>query len=270
MTSIQVPTADITIHPRIRKMPRLANDDPRYLNMIEAWKLAKVIPPVYLTEKFELIDGRHRYWFLKSQKAETIPAIVVETNDIDAVILGSLAGRNHISKGTRAYLAYPFVESAYKAAQSRRIAMLTKDPNADLSEHGGGQTVDDLAESLGISHDLLVQARKIHEAFSANADLRKQFESQILAPEDPMGLGACLAGIAGQESTKGRTKPVRNSSFAKLTSAWRNLRSASGKWDKLNPDQQAVIADQVEHTITCLPEPILSRIADTITAKLQK
>jgi len=66
---------ELSIHPALKAMPRLAKDDPRYDAMRNAWRTAGMIDPLYVTAAGEICDGRHRWWFAKDMQLKTVPTM---------------------------------------------------------------------------------------------------------------------------------------------------------------------------------------------------
>lgn len=259
--------AELTIHPAIAEDPRLAPKDPRYLAMQAAWDDQGGCPPIYATAGGQIVDGRHRYWWLQKIEADEAPVIEVTEDEVPTVILGALAGRNHTTKGQRAYLAVPKLDAAFKAAQDRRVAILNSGGKAKLPVI---PTPDDLAERLGVGRELLYQAKRLHEVFAEGKEgkaLRKEWEPKILDGEEPLGLGAALQGIGGQRSTKGAPKkPARNSALRNFIVGWKNLSKPAAHWEKWDDETRELAVDGLRDAVAKLPEPVLDAVAAAVRA----
>ncbi len=259
------PLKELTIHPAIAEDPRLAPKDPRYLAMQAAWDEQGGCPPIYATADGQIVDGRHRYWWLQKSELEEAPVIEVTEDEILMVILGALAGRNHTTKGQRAYLTVPKLAAAFKAAQDRRITILNSGGKAKLPVI---PSADDLAERLGVGRELLNQARRLHELFADGKEgkaLRKEWEPKILDGEEPLGLGAALQGIGGQRSTKGAPKkPARNSALRNFIVGWKNLTKPAAAWEKWDDDTRELAVDGLREAVAKLPEPVLEAVVAAV------
>lgn len=261
------PLEGLTIHPAIKSDPRLAPNDPRYVAMQNAWRESGVLPPILVTPDGQIVDGRHRFWFAQKEELEEAPCVEVTEEEVPMVILQGLAGRNHVTKGQRAYLAAPRLEQAFEAAQQRRIQILQTAGKAKLPVI---PNVEELAERLGIGRELLNQARRIHAAFAdgkvGNA-LRKQWEPQILDGEEPIGLGAVLQGIGGARATKGKDKkPARNSALNNFIVGWKNLTRPAAHWSKWSEIEREQVDQGIRTALLKLPPEVLTVINAAVRA----
>lgn len=138
--------------------------------------------------------------------------------------LHSMAHFRHLSKSAIAYLAVPLIQSALDAVRLKKLQNLRKNPeNADsaLSALSEAQTVEELAEELGISRRILFLAQEVRKAFenkkpytfnvfggakdgeNPTMTLKEWFEPKLLQAfvggeheqHRPMGLGGIKAGI---------------------------------------------------------------------------
>jgi hypothetical protein len=277
------PIGEFSIHPAIASDPRLSAKDPRYLAMQAAWTEQDGCPPVYATKDGQIVDGRHRFWWLQQMEADAVPWIEVGEDEVPQVILGALQGRNHITKGQRAYLAAPKLDGAFKAAQARRMAILQSGGRCKLPQL---PSVEALAEKLGISHEFLRQARRIHEAFAAHParmdfsgdgggkkklTLREYFEPRILDAEEPMGLGVALAGIGSKVSPSSagsgaRSVAARNSHLARTVHWWKSAKSTGDRWQKLKPEERDTVSDFVRDAVTHWPEDLVEVVTAAVRA----
>lgn len=257
------PVAGLTIHPAIADDPRLAPKDSRYQAMQHAWRESDSIPPIFVTPSGQIVDGRHRFWFAQDEELEEVPCIEVSEEEVPLIVLQGLTGKNHTTKGQRAYLAAPKLAAAFEAGQARRVQILQSRGKTRLPVV---PNAEDLAEKLGISRDLLNQARRIHDAFGKNKKLRKEWEPKILDAEEPMGLGSVLQGIGGAEATKGKPKLVRNSALRNFSVGWRNLTKPAVHWTKWSQEERETATESVRSAIAKMPPEILEVVASAIRA----
>ena len=254
---------DLSIHPTIDGDPRLAPKDPRYLAMKSAWRESASLPPLFVTPSGSIVDGRHRYWHAQDEEMEEVPCVEVSEAEVPLIVLQGLTGKNHVTKGQRAYLAVPKLAAAFEAAQARRVELLNSGLKARIQAI---PTPDDLAEMLGLGRNILFQARRIHEHFTSNKKLRKEWEPKILDAEEPMGLGSVLQGIGGAEATKGKPKPLRNSALRNFTVGWSNLTKPAAHWAKWSQEDREWASESVRTAISKLPPEILDVVASAIRA----
>lgn len=254
------PLKELTIHPAIADDPRMAPKDPRYVAMKTAWTEQGGCPPIYVTATGAIVDGRHRYWWLVDSGEDTAPCIEVSEDEVFTIILGAIAGRNHQTQGQRAYFAAAKLGPALEAAKARRDEQLRTGGKVKLAPL---PTADEFAEQLHLGRNLLFQARRLHELFAdgkAGAKLRKEWEPKILDAEDPMGLGAAIAGIAGAAATKGKGKPDRNSALNNWEAGWKNLVNPAKHFARWDDEQRDYAAESLRKTLTKLPAEVLELV----------
>ena len=263
--------AELSIHPAIADDPRMEPDHPEYKAMKAAWReCPDQIPVLSVTPSGAIVDGRHRWWFAQDEGIETLHCEEVEESAVQQVILTALKGRNNkITPGQVAYLAYPRVKPAHKAAVNARCLRLQ---SGGKSPSGGAPTVKDMVAQLGIGLEVFYQAEKIHGLFERNPSLRKKWEPKIFDAKEPLGLGSVLQGIGGAEATQGKpkVKPRRNSAVWNFCVSWRNLKKFGRNCDKwsqedLNQAEEAMKKNFVEY-----PTQMLDLISASLKAARKK
>lgn len=197
------PTNTLRVHPSLSALPQWADDDPRFYALCDDVAASGVIEPIKITETGEIVDGRHRWRAAKRMTLPTVPVVVVAADQVVSMAISTLLARRHFTRGQLAYVAYPLFAPACAEAKRRRIDNL-KNGNVSRSptecEIDPPKTADSLAERLGVCRNIFDQAAKLHRKFEKNEALRQEWEPKIMS-DDPPGLGAVLAGIAGQETT---------------------------------------------------------------------
>lgn len=258
------PTAELAIHKAIAGMPRLDPEDPRYDAMRGAWMESGILPPLYVTAAGKIVDGRHRWWFAKDMRLAEVPVIEVDEDEVATVVMAGISGRNHLSKGQRAYLSFPYLQDAWEAAQRRRIEALKAGSNTGALSTKVA-SLEELAERLGCGRDLMFQAKRLHELFGKIPALKDTWEPRILHPEEPVGLGAAIAGIAGQNASKGKPRPpARNSALRNFTVGWENLIRPASHWDRWNEEERELAVHTIRETLGKIPTPALDAIAAAV------
>lgn len=175
-------------------------------------------------------DGRHRLEWAIARGETHVPFKQLTREQGEALAEATVIGRRHWTKGQRAYLGvllHPEVATGEKRGQHK------KNKTEAILTHG------ELAERLGVSVDVVLQAVKLYTLFHAPgakkgsaeeieaADLKAKFEVSIWAGA---GLGGVLAGIGGGISTKDKPKPA--SSFHGLEKPLATLSTLSKSWSK--------------------------------------
>lgn len=181
-------------------------------------------------------DGRHRLEWAMARGKSHVPFKLVTREEGEALAEATVIGRRHWTKGQRAYLGvllHPEVATGEKRGQHKKKTETLL-------------TSNDLAERLGVSADVVLQAVKLYTLFHAPgakkgsaeeieaADLKAKFEVSIWAGA---GLGGVLAGIGGGISTKDKPKPA--SSFHGLEKPLATLTTLSKSWGKWDETERA-------------------------------
>lgn len=190
-------------HPLLLAMPMWSDGDSRMKLLRQDIQGNGIIEPLKITKGLQIVDGRHRWRAARILQLEAVPCVVVPDDQVATLAVSTLLARRHFTAGQRAYLAYPFFAPAHQEAHARRIENLQKGQLisvADSIGNGPPKTVAEIAERLGVSRDTFQQAAKLHNLFKKPA-IKAEWEPKILSEDDPIGLGACIAGIAGQAAT---------------------------------------------------------------------
>jgi hypothetical protein len=254
--------SSLTIHPFIKDMPRLAADDPRYKAMRAAWSETGAIPPLFTTTTGAIVDGRHRFWYCQDMRIETVVVVEVREDEVPLVVLNGLAGRNHISKGQRAYLAAPFLGLAFEASRRRHKEVRVANGKPELAP---AATVEALAEKIGVSESFLWLARQLHEVFAKDAALRNEIEPLILADENPLGLGAAAARVAPRKAPAAglnhKNPPGETAELRRFQRAWTGFVQTSALW---RDSHRRAAAEMFEKTLHTMPGCVLELMSEGI------
>ncbi len=260
----------LTIHPLIQDMPRLADGDPRYAAMQSAWRESGHVPPICVTPKGAILDGRHRFWFCKSAGIDKIATVEFSEQEASLVVLQSLAGRNHVGKGQRAYLAAPFLKPALEVSRQRRNELRRLGGRVDVPTV---TSPEDLAKQMGISERLLWQAVQLHDVLAKDSGLRKRIEPKILADEDPMGLGAALAKIkpATPETPPGKpSEPTPGADLDRFRTSWKTFARRSASCGELAGDRREKMAEIIRDSVASMPRVWVDLVREQIDRVLRE
>lgn len=227
----------------LRHMPEWHADDSRMAALIDDIVARGIDQPLILDPNNRILDGRHRWRAASRANIPTVPVQIRPESDAAGIILGTILQRRHYGKSALAYMAYPLLEKGLDEARVRSRANLKtgqkpqcfpstissstensgegSDPILDrflppslnaitaaqqaaADERLGSLRVRDYAIELGVSHDLVTQAGKVHEIFAEDPDYRALMEPRIL--EGEVGLGATIAGWGGRRTTVGQPR----------------------------------------------------------------
>ena len=270
MNEIQfIDPKDIYEHKLLKRLPPLAADDPSVLAIAQSiLDLGRIEEPLKVTERGELVDGRRRMAAARRLKLETVPCLFVTDTEVPLLILAQLAARSHFTKGQRAYLAYPFIEDAHEEAKRRNLERISCGGLKGVVSYSirNGQTTVVFAEQLGVSRELFDQAAKVHKIFEENPLYKEQMEPKIMDPDDPVGLGAVIAGFTGQQATKGGKRHETNR-WSRLRDGFASIKKWSPFWSDLEAPDQMKMATLIRETIDKMPDGLRSLIAKEINRK---
>jgi hypothetical protein len=191
--------AALKIHPLNKALPAWADDDPRFVELCASIQEFGIQVPLILDAQHQIVDGAHRYRAAKRVGLVDVPVIVKPDAEIASVIVSTLVDRKHYTKGQMAYICAPLFDRLFSEAKARRAASAAPLPLP--------KTAEALADRLGVSARLVEYARHLHKLFAEEPEFKEFMEPRILAPDDPIGLGAAIAGHAGWKSTKGKARP---------------------------------------------------------------
>lgn len=250
-------------HAIIRMIPVWGDEDARFLALCHASREG-LTEPVKMTDKREIIDpdSRERWLAAKRWQLTEIPVQYVEEGEVATTCLQTLALRRHYTKGALAYIAFPLLETALTESNARRIKNL-KNPNVSpkVTQLLSVKNTEELAAELGFTRPLFYQARDIHAAFAKKPELRDQFEPRIL--EGEIGLGACLAGIAGKQSTEG-LELVKAEQLDLFEQGLRLFNIRMGYLGKFSEEDRPKAVSALVNTIAGFPPETREILADAL------
>jgi hypothetical protein len=222
------------------------------------------IPPIVVTPLGEIMDGERRWLAARQLQWDRIGVIRRPETEAASIIVDSLMGQRHLTKGAKIYLILPLLEDFVESAERRRLANLkqgTKTIEKALifpksTERTSGKGWDDLAERFGVGRTLFFQALQVRRLFTLTAShkfefqdgrqrtLKDHFEPQLLDAESPMGLGEILKGCGWFVDENGNPKkqlppPDRNSHLHYFEHAWGNFSKQWERWEKLKTTERA-------------------------------
>jgi hypothetical protein len=157
---------------------------------------------------------------------------------------------------------------AVEAGRSRRLSHLKSASHRDpiQSGHGVGQTVEQLAATLGFSPDLYEQAVKVRKLFEATKvrewkdgsrklehTVKGWFEPKLLSGE--ISLGGIIQAIAGKDSTEGVEVNKRDLSTL-IRRGFSDLGKRFSRWESLGVGDRRTLSREVAHEAREWPEDV--------------
>lgn len=257
MKTINLSPDQIQWHELIQDMPCWAANSPEMSALIEDIQERGIDQPLIVCQvdgddMYSLLDGRHRHRAAQQAGLDQVPVIVRAEEDALGIIFSSITQRRHFGKGALAYLLYPVMCASAVPNGGHRKAQLIE-----------STVVLDLCVRAGFSRDLYFQAKTLHQAFDKRPDLREEYEPRILAGE--IGLGACIAGLAGKEATAGNARNDRAPEQL-VFDTFTDLRTRFSRWEKIEPSQRKAICHEAADTILTLPGEVQDSILRALRA----
>lgn len=244
----------LRIHPLVEGAWELPQDHPDFSALVESIRTLGILDPLKVTADGLVVDGRHRLRVAAIIKLEYVPCTEVPEGDAASIALDTLVARRHMAtKGQMAYCAFPILREETRVRRRGAAGEFA----------AGDDTIVAFARRIGVSREEVFRAIRLHGMFAKDSNLRTEWEPRIMDPVDPVGLGAALAGIAGQAASQGVT-PQRNSALRKWEVAWKNLTRPASSWDRWTPEERDYAAGAVTSAVTSLPDPLLDVLRDAL------
>jgi hypothetical protein len=204
---------DLTIHPVVKNLARLSDDEMLGWRRSLKWLGEENVPPIFITAENKIVDGRHRYWCARKLGWKTIPVAVVADNEIGKIVVGSLAARRAYSKAQIVFILAEFVDPALNRAAQLAGLKIGKNANvsplrtdsqrgllstSELAEIGKNANVSplrtdsqpwllstsELAEIIGVSCRIVGQALEVRELFKADQTRRTMTDRNGVVEKD--------------------------------------------------------------------------------------
>jgi len=176
-----VPKFELSVHDAVAQTP----EDRVLVELLVAeWrgKLARGMKPeklihdnLQINAAKEIEDGRHRFLAsLQIEEIHSLPCVITDDTDVEALVCEKLLQRRHYSKSARAYALRHMAAKAAQAGREGRASMggYAKAKSASPIESAKQETgtLATLAAKSGLSIDLLQQAVKLERDYMSRAD----------------------------------------------------------------------------------------------------
>jgi hypothetical protein len=251
--------ADIHPLPDVRHLPRWDRQSPEFFGFREDVRLNGIKDPLRITRQKCVVDGELRRQAAISLKIAKVPCILVPDDEVDSTFVRGLVFRRNLTKGQRAYLTVPKLKAVLEQSEARRLKNLRN--SQQISEAHSvcfGNTLEQFAAALGFGTTLLDQAIWLHKAFAKDAALRTEWEPKILDLEDPIGLGAAKAGIAGEDADQSQR------ALGVLQNAFSGFMKQRELWNTLDKMERAQLADHWQKQVETLPDSMRKAMKEVL------
>lgn len=206
-----------------RKLLNKVNEaSPEFQSLCDCVLRGDVLPPIYIVEPNLVVAGWTRTLAHRAAQKDIECIVITE----DAAYMKSLqenALRHHWRKYQIAWMTCPLAAKIVERAHLLKTHRLTG-KSAPENTEAMPESLDELADQLGISRALLVNVRKVWEDIAqwdkknearvwagseAAMSAMEFWSSRIMDTEDPCTPGQAWAGIAGSDAgVAGKTNPV--------------------------------------------------------------
>jgi hypothetical protein len=275
----------LRMHEAHKEKPKPNRESPQWQAFVMACSAAgpEGIPPIVVTPLGEIMDGERRWLAAKQLQWDRIGVIRRPETEAPAIIVDSLLGQHHLTKGAKVYLVVPLLKDFIAASERRRLDNLRRGVKTiekalifpKPTELASGNGYQGICERLGCSDELLRQAINVRKVlqlphkfeFQSGREqtLKEHFEPQILDAESPMGLGEVLKGCGWFVDENGNPKKqptpgARNSHLAYFEAAWGNFNKQFGRWEKLKAAERERAMEVVTAGIQQWPQEVVSAV----------
>jgi hypothetical protein len=275
---------ELGIHPLAKRLPRWSKEDDGFINLVEDIRERGIDQPLLIDSENRILDGVERQKAAKQLQLKEVPVCLVPHGQELAVILQNLVARKHWTKGQLAYITFHLIQPMLDESKKRQFANLKNAKTPINSRECRGDTLEDLAASLGFSKPLYFRAQRIHEAFRESdeaikawevehpnepedssarpEDLRAKFEPRILSGE--LSLEAVLKGLGGLAATKGQEKP-ESEQLELFEEGWETLTIRTSRyWAQFNEYQKQKAFVSIRQFIAQAPEELVEMVEKAV------
>lgn len=286
------------VHPLHKVLPTVQMDSIEWHAFMDAASAAgpEGLPPIYVTPEGFIIDGERRWRAARQLQWPRIACVIRQDWEAAALIVDSLLGQRHYSKGAKVYLCLALLKEFVQSAETRRLSNLkrgikTLEKPLNLPKHterASGKGLDDLAARLGVGTTVMDQAVRIRKLFElpslqnhkfhfqdgTEKTLREHFEPRILDAEEPMGLGEVLKGIGWFVDANGKplehSAPARNSHLFYWDRGWKGWAKSCGRWEGLDNGQRAQAIAVVKDVVRDVPDQVIALLQDVASEEKKR
>lgn len=280
-----VDPATLSPHALNRAMPRIRPGMPEWQALFDDVMERGIQTPIQVVGGTRVVDGETRRQVALAIPLAVVPVVDVPEDQGITVLVEHLVLQKHLTKGQRAYLCHHLAKGLEEEKRARWTANLKKGRSPMPIESALGKMGDfsSFCERHGFSRDLFEQARTLHAIFAGDpsalkarnlegADgkaLKEQWEPKILDLENPVGLGAALAGMAGAKATEGREKtPNTEVQLDLFVDGVETLDRVAKSWPKLRKERRPEIVAAWAKVASGWPPDLRMELARALTRDL--
>ena len=267
--------AELRLHSLQKMLPEPDKQSPEWLSFVDAQSAAgpEGTPEIFITDDGRIMDGGRRWRAARQLGWNELAIRVRPEEDCAALIVESLLGQRNLLRGAKVYLALGMFSEFATSAEHRRLQNLKKGRKTLEKALSTQLTVTaknpeglrPLAEKFGCSHELVRQCVDLRKALDADADLKAFWEPKIFNSQNPVGIGAALAGIAGGGADQsGRGAGVERSQLEFWDKPFDGLLNAAPAWKKLGEDKREAVLIEWRKTAAKLPADLRAGMKEVL------
>lgn len=253
--------AELKPHSLRTKLQTYADDDPRYIALVDDIKDRGIQLPLLITSDARIVDGLSKWRAAKRLQLKTVPVITIPDEEVALTIVQTLLQRRHFTKGALAYLTFPLVADAADEVKKRGSKYFTW-----INALSTNEVLTALVERTGIGLRVYLQAKELHKIFAEREDLKAKFEPEII--EGEIGLGAAVAGanylIKGNK-TGGAPKEVTKQ-LDLFTDGFKTMQTRYKYWDNFDLPQKETAVRVIRNTVSAMPPTLRTEWKRAINA----
>lgn len=267
-------------HPANIAIPRLTQGMPEWLALRDDVEERGIREPLQI-HRHQVVDGETRRGVALSLGLEAVPCVELDEDEVLTTIRQHLILQKHLTKGQRAYILMPHMQATAEELRARSTANLRKGHSPVPTESAPGNIgiFENFCRANGFSRDLGEQARTLHALFDGDrktlaernldradpAQLRATWEPRILDLDNPVGLGAALAGMAGELATKDKEKtPNGDIQLELFTEGAGAMDRVAKAWPKMRTADRPKIVQAWKRLTLAWPEEMRRELATAL------
>lgn len=272
---------DLIPHHLNRAMPRIRPGMPEWSALFEDIQERGIQTPIQVVGPNQVVDGWTRREVAVAIGVDTVPIVRVPDTEGVTVLVEHLCLQKHLTKGQRAYVCWHLTKGLEREKQARKALSLRKGNSPMPIQSASGNIGDfgQFCERYGFSRDTFEQARTLHLIFAGDPftlkdrslvgvdhkALRDLWEPKILDLDEPKGLGAVLAGIAGAKATEGKERlPNPEVQLERFEEGVQAINSVAKLWPKIRRESRPQIVAAWSKLASGWPLDLRRELADAL------
>lgn len=266
-TPLTLAPGDLADHPLLAHIPVWPRDSEEFKSLRESVRDDGQLYEVLIDASNRVLDGRNRRNACAALNRPVRCRRVAEAEAVP-VVFRSLMQRRHFSKGARAFLAVPLVLPLINAAKERKLGCLRRGESPVSDSIGDGvPTVAQVALDVGVSVDVLDQARRLHDLLAgAPPELAADLTARVIDGE--MGLGYACTALANAARDQAKTRLDKRAQHDRLFGGY--LPKLGLHWTEASAEQRGQIAEALRTQTAHWPVELLEETQAAVRAALKR